>query len=281
VNRSNDDVAGLLERVGNLLRAQHADPFRVRAYLRGAGICRALDRPLAAILEEEGRRGLLALEGIGKSLAAAIEEILLTGRLRMLDRLEGEVGPEELFTTLPGIGEELSKRIHENLAIETLEELEVAAHDGRLAKVPGLGPRRVQAIRDEAAAVLRQRSLRAVVPEPAERPSIEDLLQADAEYRRRAAEGSLQRIAPRRFNPAHEAWLPILHTRTADGFQLTCFFSNSARAHRLSTTRDWVVIVYERDGIEGQSTVVTQQHGPLRGQRVVRGYPKLAASALR
>jgi len=287
VNRSNDDVAGLLERVGNLLRAQHADPYRVRAYLRGAAICRKLDCPLATLLSEKGRRGLLELEGIGKSLAAAIEEIVLTGRLRMLDRIEGEVGPEELFTTLPGIGEEFSRRIHETLGIETLEELEVAAHDGRLARVSGLGARRVQAIRDEVATVLGQRSRRFAGPAPAERPAVKDLLAADAAYRRRAAEGSLPCLAPRRFNPTHAAWLPILHTRTPDGYQLTCMFSNSARAHRLGTTRDWVVIVHERDGLEGRCTVVTEQRGPLRGRRVVRSREaatedqKLAASARR
>lgn len=61
---------------------------------------------------------------------------------RVADRLEGEVAPEDLFTTVPGIGDELARRIHDALEIETLEELELAAHDGRLQTVDGFGPRR-------------------------------------------------------------------------------------------------------------------------------------------
>ena len=64
------------------------------------------------------------------SLASAIDEIAYTGRLGLLERLEGQVSPEEIFMTVPGIGETLAKRIHHGLEIETLEDLEVAADDG-------------------------------------------------------------------------------------------------------------------------------------------------------
>jgi len=52
----------------------------------------------------------------------------------------------------------------------------------------------------------------------------------------------------------------------------TALFSNTARAHDLGKTQDWVVIYYDKDGHENQCTVVTEHHGPSRGQRVVRGY---------
>jgi len=272
----NIEVADILDRVADLLETQGADGFRVRAYRRGARTCRELARPLAEIVAVEGLRGLEELPSIGKSLAVSIAEILHTGRLRQLDRLEGEVSPEDLFATLPGLGEELAHRIHDVLGIETLEELEVAAHDGRLATVPGIGERRLHAIRDSVAAVLggaarmRGRRLRhAEAPRPAA-PSVAAILDVDAEYRRRAATSSLRRIAPRRFNPQGEAWLPILHT-AREGWYFTVLFSNTARAHRLGTTHDWVVLLYERDGTEGQCTVVTEHRGPLAGQRVVRG----------
>jgi putative hydrolase len=49
-------------------------------------------------------------------------------------------------------------------------------------------------------------------------------------------------------------------------------FSNTARAHELRKTQDWVVIYYYDDHQqEGQHTLVTETHGPLQGQRVVRG----------
>jgi hypothetical protein len=48
-------------------------------------------------------------------------------------------------------------------------------------------------------------------------------------------------------------------------------FSNTPQAHKLGKTRDWVVIYYERDGIEHQNTVVTETGGSLQGKRVVHG----------
>lgn len=80
----------------------------------------------------------------------------------------------------------------------------------------------------------------------------------------------LKRIAPRRFNPDHEIWLPVLHTRRGD-WEMNLMYSNTARAHELDMTGDWVVIYYERDGEEDQCTVVTEMRGPLAGRRVVRG----------
>jgi len=276
----NEDVADVLERVADLLEAQGENPYRVRAYRAGAGTLRTCEARVAEILEREGLEGVDRLPNIGKSLAAAIAEIVHTGRLGMLERLEGQVSPEDLFTTVPGIGEELARRVHAELHLETLEQLELAAHDGRLARVPGFGERRVRAVRETLAGMLgrstrrRARLLGAREAEPhaaaAARPSIETLLAVDAEYQRRAAAGELHNIAPKRFNPGRRAWLPVMHGER-DGWSFTALFSNTARAHELGTTRDWVILYYERDGDEDQCTIVTERHGPLSGQRVVRG----------
>jgi hypothetical protein len=104
-------------------------------------------------------------------------------------------------------------------------------------------------------------------PEEPRAPAPEDalLLEIDAEYRRRAAAGELRRIAPRRFNPEGKAWLPILHAERGP-WRFTALYSNTARAHELGTTGDWVVIYCERDGDEAQCTVITDR----TGQRVVR-----------
>jgi hypothetical protein len=97
------------------------------------------------------------------------------------------------------------------------------------------------------------------------------LLDVDREYREAAAAGRLSRIAPRRFNPSGQAWLPVLHTER-DHWQITALFSNTGRAHELGKTRDWVVIYFHTDTqAEGQRTVVTETHGALAGRRVVRG----------
>jgi DNA polymerase (family 10) len=277
---SNAEVADALGRVADLLDAQHASPHRVRAWRRGAATVRELDVPIRR-LAERGTSALMELPGIGARLASAIEELTHAGRLAFLDRLEGQVSPEDLFATVPGVGEVLAERLHRALGVETLEELEVAAHDGRLERVEGFGPRRVQAVRDELAGILgrsaRRRARRRRWLEsgrhsgPAEaRPSVATLLGIDAEYRARAERGELRQIAPRRFNPGGEAWLPVLHV-DRDGWSFTALFSNTARAHELGRTRDWVVIYFERDGEEDQCTVVTERGGTLAGRRVVRG----------
>ena len=105
---------------------------------------------------------------------------------------------------------------------------------------------------------------------PGARPDVRTLLTADAAYREKVEAGELPKIAPRRFNPERETWLPIMHDEW-DGWNLTTLFTNTARAHELDATHDWVVIYYERDGSQGQATVVTPKSGPLAGKRVVRG----------
>lgn len=290
----NGDIADLLERVGDLLEVQHANPHRVRAYRSAARTCRTWTTELARVVAERGREGLLEIPTIGRTLAAQIDEIVHSGRLAMLDRLEGQLTPEELFTTIPGIGDELAHRIHDELDVETLEDLELAAHDGRLAGVHGFGPRRSLAVREALGSMLSRSSRRharmrrfaeAKRPTPGAepstgvgaRPEVATLLAVDAEYRRRAERGELPRVAPRRFNPGGDRWLPIWHCERS-GWSFSALFSNTARAHALGRTRDWVVLYYERDGEEDQSTVVTERVGPLRGRRVVRGRERESAA---
>jgi hypothetical protein len=101
-------------------------------------------------------------------------------------------------------------------------------------------------------------------------PSVAELLDVDREYREKARAGLLRRIAPRRFNAEHQAWLPILHTeRGRDHY--TALFSNTARAHDLGRTGDWVIIYIDDGSLERQVTVVTEMRGSLAGRRVVRG----------
>ena len=272
---SNREIADVFDRIADLLEAQDANRHRVAAYRSAAQTIRAHAEPLVDLLARGGLAALDALPTIGAAIASQVAELARRGGSTLLDRLEGEVSPERLFTTVAGIGPELAGRIHRELSIETLEELEQAAHDGRLAGVAGFGPRRVRALRDQLAEILRRSTRYRIRPgaeagRPAPRPDVATLLAIDAEYREAAARGGLRRIAPRRFNPEGEAWLPILHAER-DGWQVTALFSNTARAHELGRTRDWVVLFYQRDGDSGQCTVVTETRGPLAGRRVVRG----------
>lgn len=268
----NSQIAQRLEEAASLLEAQGANPYRVDAYRRAAHTVRHHAEPLSALFEREGLQGLLHLPAIGDRLAVTIRDLILTGRFPMLEHLRGEVDPPKLLQSVPGIGRVQAERLYHELGIGTLEDLEAAAHDGRLANVAGFGPKKISGIIASLAARLG-RVRRA--PEPAAPVvPVGELLDVDREYREGVQAGRLPKIAPRRFNPKREAWLPVLHTerRTDHGERhYTAMFSNTARAHQLGKARDWVVLYYDGAGGAGQSTVITSQFGPLRGKRVVRG----------
>jgi Holliday junction resolvasome RuvABC DNA-binding subunit len=268
--RTNAAIADRLAEVAALLAEQHANPHRVTAYRRAAAVVRGHDRELAEVYAIGGLEALQALPGIGESLARSIRNLLLHGRLPMLERLRGETDPVLLFQSVPGIGPVLAGAIHRRLDIDSLEELELAARDGTLATVSGIGSRRLAGIR----AALNERLARvrrAPAPSPVE-PPVEELLDVDREYRAKAEMGALRTIAPRRMNPRHESWLPVLHT-TRGPRHYTALYSNTPRAHEMRATRDWVVLYYDHDGSGGerQCTVITARFGALSGHRIVRG----------
>lgn len=264
---SNAEIASRLEDVASLLEDQGANQYRVQAWRGGAAALRGLDRPAHDIVYDEGVEGLDRIPGIGPALARAIRELVETGRLSTLERLRGESDPVALLASVPGIGDKLAERIHDVLGIESLEQLELAANDGHLATVPGLGGKRLDGIRDALATRLRARRPRAATDSL---PTVGEILDVDREYRARAVAGDLPLIAPRRFNPEGERWLPILHTTRGDR-HYTVLFSNTAAAHRFGRTRDWVVLYFDGGDGERQCTVVTATKGPLARRRVVRG----------
>jgi DNA polymerase (family 10) len=269
---SNQEIAQRLEKIADLLEAQEANPYRVRAYRTAAETVRSEKRPMAEILEREGVEGLRRLPGIGVSLANLIEQVVQTGKMNLLEQLQGMTAPERVLMTAPGVGPVLAERIHEQLGIETLADLLDAAYDGRLDHVPGFGRQRVRAIRESLTGRLRRPAAqqRARPRTPSDQPPVQELLDVDREYRQKAEQKRLPTIAPRRFNPTGAAWLPILHTSRGET-NYTALFSNTARAHELGATNDWVVIYRDDHDGSGQWTVVTARFGDLKGKRVVRG----------
>jgi hypothetical protein len=276
----NQTVASVLDEVAQLLEAQGANPFRIGAYRKAAETVRTLNEPVWHVLEREGIEGLMRLPGIGQSLGHTISHLIRNERLPLLERLRGENVPERMFATVADIGPKLAQRIHESLGIETLGELAAAAGDGRLARVPGMGPKRLRAVRESLAGRFHVHDRGPAVGNTAPSDShpmakdddepIDELLDIDQQYRQMARRGQLPKIAPRRFNPTHEAWLPVLHTERM-GRHYTAMFSNTAHAHELDATHDWVVIYRDDQDHSGCWTAITSQFGPLRGRRIIRG----------
>jgi hypothetical protein len=264
----NQEVADRFRLAADLLETQQADPYRVRAYRRGADTVQQLREPASAIYRRDGLPGLMALPAIGEVLSLAIADLVDFGHWRWLDRLQGQIEPEVVLATVAGIGAGLAERIHDQLGIETLEELEAAAADGRLATVEGFGPKRVRSVKESLAGRFRDRR-RTAVRQVGREPSTGELIDINDEYRDKAGREVLPMIAPRRFNPSGARWLPILHT-TRGRHHYTAMYSNTARAHSLGHTHDWVVI-YADAPDQGVWTVVTETRGPRAGQQHVRG----------
>lgn len=267
---TNQRVRDQLIQIADLLDLQEANPFRVNAYRRAAQTLQYLDTDLPEFLHTNGIDGLLRLRNISNGLARTIHEIVYHGHTSRLDRLQGALQPVQLFQSISGIGEEFANRIHDHLQVDSLESLELAAYDGRLAKVSGVGQRRNTAILNVLSKLLGKRKSPNIVS-AGFAPSVRMILDIDAEYREKSSAGKLTMISPRNFNPDGRLWLPILHC-VRKHWCFTSLFTNSTKSNELGRVNDWVTVCcYDDHNQEGQFTVVTETRGLCFGNRVVRG----------
>src|SRR5262245_37979474 len=199
---TNAKIADLLAQIAGLLEDQEDNPYRVQAFRHGAATVRETKTPLVEMVKQGGGEALTQLEGIGEGLAGVIFEFISTGHSSYLQQVQARQSPEEIFQRVPGIGPKLAQRIVYELDLHSLEALEQAAHDGRLERLQGFGPRRVAAIQHSLTGLLGSRShTRQGATKPkaqADQPSVALLLEVDADYRREAAAGTLSRLTPRR-----------------------------------------------------------------------------------
>jgi 5'-3' exonuclease len=157
---------------------------------------------------------------------------------------------------LKGIGDKLAGLIAEYVEsdkVELVQELEKEVPREKLAEV-------------------QKKEARHAIATPVE-ISVDIILEIDSEYRKKAVEGKLKKIAPRKLNPDKTAWLPVM-MKSYKGCKFTVMFSNTETAHELGKTDDWVVVYYEKGSGENQCTVVTESRGALKGKRVIRGREK-------
>ena len=141
----NAALARTLEEVADLLEIQNANPFRIRAYRNAVRTIQTQATPLARLLAEG--RPLTDLPGIGKEMASHIKEMVETGTLGYRDELLGEM-PRSLIELmrLPSVGPKKAKKLWDELKICTVEDLEAAAKEGRIAGLPGFGEKSQQKI---------------------------------------------------------------------------------------------------------------------------------------
>ncbi|MDB5063686.1 MAG: DNA-directed polymerase [Chloroflexi bacterium] len=140
----NSDVVRTLERIADLLEVMGENAFKVRAYRLAALQVENLGTELAELAAAGGLRDV---SGFGPAIARKVEELVTTGRLGYLERLEAEVPATLLeICTLEGVGPRTAHMLWRQAGIESLHALEAAARSGSLAGLPRMGARTVENI---------------------------------------------------------------------------------------------------------------------------------------
>ncbi len=134
---NNQQIADTFTLIADLLQIKGEVIYKILAYRKAADSINDLTRDLNDIYQE---RELKSIPGVGQAIADKIEELLSTGELEFLNKLKQEV-PESLaeLTQIPDLGPKKVKLFWEELGITTIAELEKAAKEGKLAKLPGMG----------------------------------------------------------------------------------------------------------------------------------------------
>ncbi len=134
----NFEIAWAFRELATLLEVKGENSFKVVAYRKGAEVLEGMDRPVAAMSQEE----ILSVPGLGKALVANILELETTGRLEVLQHLRKEI-PKGVVQALalPGVGTKVAHKLMTHLKIKTLQDLKEAAQAKRIRTIPGLGPK--------------------------------------------------------------------------------------------------------------------------------------------
>jgi DNA polymerase (family 10) len=128
------------------MEIQGAGPFRIRAYRNAVNTINSLSRPLASMLE--AGEDLTELPGVGKSVAKAIAELLVSGRVTRLEEISAEI-PISLveLVRLDGVGPKKAKKLFDELDVKTVDELEAQLDAGTVQQLDGFGAKSAEKIR--------------------------------------------------------------------------------------------------------------------------------------
>ncbi|MBT9475277.1 DNA polymerase/3'-5' exonuclease PolX [Polaromonas sp.] len=210
----NADVAAVFNEIADLLEVQGANVFRVRAYRNAARMLSELGRSVKTLLDQG--EDLDKLPGIGPDLAGKIREVVTTGTCAQLERLRKELPPAitELLR-IPGLGPQRVRALHEELGIQTMEQLHHAAVQGQVRAVHGFGPKTEQRILQATAArrqeghrfklIMAAQVAQALLAELAAVPGVQQAVAAGSLRRQRETVGDLDLlVTTRRGSPVME-----------------------------------------------------------------------------
>ena len=133
----NIDVARIFDEIADVLELKNENPFRIRSYRRGARVVRDLAEDVKTLVAD-GR--LETVSGIGESLAEKIEEIVGTGTCKAYEDIKRDAHyPLLELLRIPGVGPKLAVRLHQELGVRTVDDLEQAARAGKLHGLVRMG----------------------------------------------------------------------------------------------------------------------------------------------
>src|SRR5438309_8699407 len=134
----NISIARLLDETASLLESDAADPFRIRSYRRAAEAVEQQTTQLVTLIDD--LKQLLAIPGIGKSMAANIQALLTTGTIPLREELLQKYKPAMLeLLRLPGMGPKTVALVWSACQVCDIDWLEAAAKAGHLTKLPRMG----------------------------------------------------------------------------------------------------------------------------------------------
>ena len=135
---SKQDVLDMLRELAELTMLEEGDPqsFRVRAYESAAHAIAAHGSDLGALTAKE----LQQIEGIGKSTADKIRELLETGKVAKLEGLRARHPPGAVaLLAIQGLGPKAIRRLRAELGITSIDDLRVALREQKLRALKGFG----------------------------------------------------------------------------------------------------------------------------------------------
>jgi len=132
----NSELANIFEHIADLLEIKGEIVYKTLAYRRAAESIRTYPTEVAGLSQKE----LKEIPGVGQAIAEKIEELNTTGKLKFLQELEKEVPPTLVeLLKVPKLGPRKAAMLWKQAGITTLDELEQAARDNQLSKLPGMG----------------------------------------------------------------------------------------------------------------------------------------------
>jgi DNA polymerase (family 10) len=147
----NREIADRLDAFAAVLDLGEANPYTARAYRRAAETIRGAGLPVADLVRA-GR--VRQLRGIGPGIESRLRELIETGQIAELAELERELAPDLVgLGRYLGLSAKRSIELARSLGVRTIDELREAAEAGRLATVPGIGPKTEARLREALAGV--------------------------------------------------------------------------------------------------------------------------------